>query len=211
MRRIAALAGLFIVTGAFASPVLNLDGLSPDATLFRLNQAESDLAFEVRKMGFMSEKGRFADVTATIYSDSPSLETIRMATVIDVDSIVLSSEDKRQWLLGEDWFNAATYPEATFECADVTMTGPREAVAEGMMTIRGISQPATFAITFDSNVIDSLRDDEVLSFEATGSFSRSAFGMTKMSGLLGDIVELDFDGRFDRASVSRAAPTEIPG
>jgi len=204
MHRIAALAGLFIVTGAFASPALH-----PDATLFRLNQAESDLAFEVRKMGFMSEKGRFADVTATIYSDSAGLETIRMETVIDVDSIVLSSEDKREWLLSEDWFNAAAYPQATFECANVTMTGTREAVAEGMMTIRGITQPATFSIIFDSDVMDSLREGEVLSFEATGSFSRSAFGMTKMSGLLGDTVELDFDGRFDRAV--EQAPTEIPG
>lgn len=211
MHRIAALAGLFIVTGAFASPALNLGALSPDATLFRLNQAESDLAFEVRKMGFMSERGHFADVTATIYSDSADLETIRMETVIDIDSIVLSSEDKRQWLLGEDWFDASAYPQATFECAEVTMTGPREAVAEGTMTIRGISRPTTFAITFDSDVMDSLRDGQVLSFEATGSFSRSAFGMTKMSGLLGDIIELDFDGRFDRAPASSAGPTEIPG
>ena len=205
MQCIAALAGLFIVTGAFASPALH-----PDATLFRLNQAESDLDFELRKMGFMSEKGSFADVTATIYSDTASLETIRMETVIDVESIVLSSEEKRQWLLGEDWFYAEAYPHATFECADVMMTGPRQAVAEGMMTIRGITQPATFDITFDSNVMESLRDGEALSFEATGSFSRSAFGMTKMPGLLGDTVELDFNGRFDRAQIV-GGTTEIPG
>lgn len=209
-----------LMTGTLASPDRDrdagraiADAPGADLAVFTLDPAESALTFEVRKLGFMSEKGRFGTVEATIAATGTQLDHVRMSSVIDVTSIELSSEETRARLLSADWFNAEDYPEARFTCADVTLTGPSTARAHGQLTIRGITRPTTFTISFDSDITTALAEGETLGFAAAGSFSRSAFGMTRMSGLVGDEVQLDFVGRFERTAIASddIPATEFPG
>lgn len=191
MQRLAALTLLFLFTCAMATTAV-----PPDPAIFRLDPVNSDLSFEVRKMGFFSEKGHFDKVDAIL--ETGANNDMEMHSFIDVASITLSNDDWRQRLLGEDWFNAEDYPQASFHCANVVLSGPQEGIAEGKLTIRGVTQPAIFAIHFENDVFAALREGETFGFTAKGNFNRSDFGMTQLPGIVGDTVSLDFTGRFER-------------
>lgn len=203
MRQILLSAALLIATAAMTGPLA-------DPAVFRLDPGASEVAFEVRKLGFMNERGRFSEFVAEIVADGDSLDSVSLVSVINLTSLQVDGEEMRQRLLGPDWFDVNDHPEAVFSSDSIELTSPETGIATGMLTLRGVSLPAVFEVYFEQPVMAAMADGDTLGFTAEGSFSRSAFGMTRMSGLVGDEVSMDFTGQFIRADEAKLI-TESPG
>lgn len=204
MRQILLSAALLFTTAAMAGP-------EADHTVFRLDPGASEVAFEVRKLGFMNERGKFSEFIAEIVADGENIEAVSIVSVINIASLEVDGEEMRRRLLGPDWFNVYDHPEAVFASEHIELTSPETGIATGTLTLRGVTRPATFNVRFEQPIETALADGETLGFTAEGSFSRSEFGMTKMSGLVGDEVAMDFTGRFVRADEAILVLTESPG
>jgi cytochrome b561/polyisoprenoid-binding protein YceI len=111
--------------------------------------AEGELAFVVRQMG-AEVRGRFPDWQADIRFD-PQSGTGSVAVTIATPSLSLGAVTGEA--LGEDFFAAATHPEARFEAAIRPAETPGNFVADGTLTLRGVAVPVAlpFSLALDGD------------------------------------------------------------
>lgn len=136
--------------------------------------------------------GHFADWTAKInYSETPDAEGRHGAVTVTVSIPSLTLGSVTAQAMGPDYFDAATYPAATFQ-ADILSTDSADGsghVARGTLTIKGRSVPVEmpFSLTLEG---DTAR--------ATGALTvdRRDFGIgtgVQDPGTLGFEVEISFE------------------
>lgn len=96
-----------------------------------------------------------------------------------------------------NFLNAAEFPEITFASTAVEVTGERTANVTGDLTLLGVTNPVTLAVEFAGET-DShpFTKAPALGFSATGTFKRSDFGSTYLSGMIGDEITVLIEGDF---------------
>ena len=122
----------------------------------------------------------------------------RLDVTLPTASVFTSSAKLDDELRGAEWFDAARYPEVRFQSTSVAPTGPDIADIAGNLTLHGVTRPVTLKARFvgsGRNPVDGTYD---VGFSATGSITRSAFGVTKYVPLVGDEVDLTISGAFAR-------------
>lgn len=107
---------------------------------------EGVLAITVRQMG-SEVTGRFGDWTAAIeFSEVPTGGRHgSVEVVIAVPSLTLGGVSEQA--MGRDFFNAAEFPTARFEAAILPAQGEGRYLAEGTLTVRGLSTPVALPFT----------------------------------------------------------------
>lgn len=97
--------------------------------------------------------GRFDDFAAEITFDPENLDAASVRVVIDVASFDSGDEARDETAMGADWFDAATYPEAVFDVAEVHATGDDTYEAVATLTIRDQTRDVVlpFTLTIDGD------------------------------------------------------------
>ncbi len=115
------------------------------ATAWRTDPG-SELGFRASQGG--SEfHGAFAKFTASIVFDDRDLAGSRFDVRIATASVDTRDADRDGILKGEDLFHVAKYPEALFVATRFRRTA-QGYVADGQLTLRGITRPVAVAFTF---------------------------------------------------------------
>jgi polyisoprenoid-binding protein YceI len=137
---IAALALLPLAAGAADAPAWTVDA------------AKSTLGFSGSQTG-TPFSGTFQKFSADIALDPQHPETAKIRASVDLASASTGDAQKDAALPGSDWFDAASFPQATFETTAVKQTGPGAYEATGTLTLRGVSRPVTlpFTLTVDGD------------------------------------------------------------
>jgi len=139
----AAGAGLaFALTGpATEAPVVAAASVTDTGNW---QVTEGTLAFSVNQMG-QAVEGSFADWTAAITFDEAPVDGKNgtVTVTIRTDSLSLGSVTAKA--KEAEFFDTATFPEATF-AADITPDGPNY-TATGTLTLRGVTVPITLPFT----------------------------------------------------------------
>lgn len=152
-RSSAPLVAAFAVYAAGAALAFALTGPSTEASATATTQtattgnwqvAEGSLGFAVNQMGQAIE-GSFADWTASITFDEALTDgrNGRVTVTIRTDSLSLGSVTAKA--KEAEFFNVATFPEATFT-ADIAPDGPNY-LATGTLTLRGVTAPLSLPFT----------------------------------------------------------------
>jgi polyisoprenoid-binding protein YceI len=97
--------------------------------------------------------GTFGKWDAAILFDPANLGASQATVTVDPASAKTGDPNKDGPLQEDAWFATATHPQATFKTSTIRSTGANAYVADGTLTIRGISQPASlpFTLTIDGN------------------------------------------------------------
>jgi len=85
------------------------------------------------------------DVSLRIDPDKPAAG--RLDVTIAVPTAEMGSDDIDETIRGAEWFDASRFPVAEFHAAEVRRVAPDRYVADGTLTIKGISKP--LAVPFD--------------------------------------------------------------
>jgi polyisoprenoid-binding protein YceI len=93
--------------------------------------------------------GTFGKWDATILFDPANLGASEATVTVDTATAKTGEADKDGPLLDENWLAAAAFPTATFKTTSIKSTGANAYVADGTLTIRGISQPASLPFTLE--------------------------------------------------------------
>lgn len=152
------------------------------AGVYTLDRHHASLVFAADHLGFSNYVGQFTRFDATLTIDPADPENATLVAAIDPTSLTIPTppEGFLETLLGADWFNAATFPEIQFASTSITQTSTTEAVVTGNLTFLGATQPVTFQARFNGAYPGYPPYDPAAraGFHASGSLSRSAFGMT---------------------------------
>jgi polyisoprenoid-binding protein YceI len=129
----------------------------------------SSVGFTVLYMGVAPFSGTFRSFEATL--DETGLKGTAEVSSIDVDN-----EQLAEHLASPDFFEAATYPELSFEAEDIRRDG-NSVTVEGALEIKGNRAPITLTGTITDPVADPWGNSK-LGLSLEGSVDKNAVGLT---------------------------------
>lgn len=147
----------------------------------------STVGFTVQYMGVAPFQGAFREFEASL--DEQGVRGVAKASSIDVDNADLTTH-----LASPDFFDAATYPELSFEAGALRRAGD-VVTADGILEIKGNRAPVTLTGTITDPVADPWGGRK-LGLSLTGSVDKNAVGLTwnaplpEGGSMLADDVEL---------------------
>jgi polyisoprenoid-binding protein YceI len=112
-----------------------------------LAQPESKLGFTATYQDEAFE-GSFARFTPAIRFDPADLANSRFDVRISLASANTANAERDEMLLGSEFFDAAGMPEARYVATRFRALGGNRFVAEGTLTLRGVSKPVPLTFTW---------------------------------------------------------------
>lgn len=141
---------------------------------FAIDAAHSNVEFAVKHMMITTVKGRFGDVKGTV--QIPEKGEPKVEVTIATASIDTRTEARDTHLRSADFFDVEKYPEIRFVSTRATRTSDGYTLI-GDLTIKGVTKPVTLQVTDEGSGVDPWGNVKA-SFNATGKFNRTDFGLT---------------------------------
>jgi len=107
----------------------------------------STLGFATSYQGEAFE-GSFSKFSPRIEFDPKQLAGARFDVAIDLASAGTKNDQRDEALRGEDFFNTRKTPQARYQATKFRALGGNRYVADGTLTLNGISKPVALAFTF---------------------------------------------------------------
>jgi polyisoprenoid-binding protein YceI len=156
---------------------------------FTIDPARTVPGFEVSRLGIAPLRGRFRDVSGSISLDVGS-RAGSIAIEIDATSVGVGRGWFDALIKGEDFFDIARYPRVAFRADRLHFEGEVPVRAEGELTLRGVTHPVTLELRHFTCARGDAAPRTTCTADIFARISRSAFGMTRYSGLVADEVRL---------------------
>jgi len=163
---------------------------------WNIDPVHSRVGFSVKHLGISTVRGEFRNYDGALVVGEDG--SITASGTVAIDSIDTSQPDRDGHLKSADFFDAANYPEITFESTSVTAKDEDTYEITGDLTLHGVTKPITLTAEAGGSEVDPFGNTRI-GFEVTGEISRSEFGM-KFNMALGsgnlavsDKVKLDLD------------------
>jgi polyisoprenoid-binding protein YceI len=102
----------------------------------QIDAAKSTLIAISRQMSVPVE-GRFTKFDAQIVFDPAKPQAGTAHITVDIGSFDLGDASYNDSVRGPEWFDAKTYPKATFDSTGIAPTGPNQFRVDGKLTIKG--------------------------------------------------------------------------
>lgn len=192
------------------------------AGLYRIDPNHANIGFSVSHLGLSNYVARFSEfeVSINLVPDDPAASSLQ-ATIypasVKTDYVgdykathKDSPFDSWDQALAQDerFFNAGQYPEIRFNSTSIKDTGSGTLQITGDLSMRGQTHPVTLAAELVGDLAEHpFSGIGAIGFSASGSFSRSQFGMDHLTNppLIGDEVTLLFEGEFNQVVEEAAA------
>lgn len=167
--------------------VLLLASLPAHAADYRIDPARSHADFGVRLLWLSQISGRFEEIDGDV-----TLSALHDTAIVDaritVDSIHMSSDRVRRWVLAPEFFDVSHYPSIHFISEPVSLAVlEKGGDLDGTLTVRGVTRPAHFEL-LPSRC--PLAEPQQCVIAVKGTIQRSDFGMNGHRTALSDRVEL---------------------
>ncbi|QOF96698.1 polyisoprenoid-binding protein [Novacetimonas hansenii] len=187
-----------LVTGNTASAQVVTSAAQAQSGTYDVEPGHTQVGFSVLHFGFTNYLGIFSNVSGTLILDPKNPTTSKLSVTIPVDSIQTTSSKLNDELKGTQWFDAAKFPNATFESTSIHVTGRNDALVTGNLTLHGVTKPETLKVHFIGAGINALDKKYTTGFEATGTLKRSDFGVKMYVPYVSDEVQLRINGAFEK-------------
>jgi polyisoprenoid-binding protein YceI len=168
------------------------------AGAYRLDPEHASLLIKIDHLGFSTLVGRFDRFEASLDFDPGNPASSRLSAEIDPASIDFNLPMFEEQLRGSDWFEVARFPDARFISREVVVTGEKTGRVTGDLSLHGVTQPVTLDVTFNGAGDSLVTGHYTLGFGATGTLTRSAFGLGAYAPAVGDEVALEIHAEFQR-------------
>lgn len=164
------------------------------ATSWNIDPNHSEVDFAVRHMSLTNVHGRFGKVTGDIQLDQSDLSKSSVQVTIDVSGVDTGVASRDNDLKGENFFNAAQYPTATFTSTSVSKSANGLTVA-GNLTLHGVTKPVTLDVEGPEGPMPGMGHKQHTGYSATATIDRTAFGIgTKYpAAMLSDEIKLTIE------------------
>ena len=168
----------------------------PATGVWQIDQSHSDLRITARHLMVAKVRGTFTDFSGTIVvAENPVDSTVEFEA--KAASVTTGTPDRDTHLRSADFLDAEQYPLVTFASTGLVPAGDDWKLT-GDLTIRGVTKPATFDLSFDGVMADPYGNTKA-GFTATGEISRQDWGLTwnvPLDGggvLVSEKLKIEFD------------------
>ena len=148
--------------------------LIPTGT-WNIDPAHSKVGFAVKHMGIATVRGEFREFEGTI-TVGDDLSTAQAGGTIKVASVDTNEPQRDEHLRSPDFFDAATYPELTYEATGFEALDDEAFRITGNLTIHGVTNEVVLHGDVQGTDVDPWGNDRV-ALEVTGQISRGDYDM----------------------------------
>ncbi|GAB3219218.1 YceI family protein [Mycolicibacterium hippocampi] len=138
-----------------------------------IDPVHSTVGFSVRHLMVSKVRGQFDTFSGTITVAPDGTPSVHAE--IAVDSVNTRNEQRDAHVRSADFFDAETYPVATFTSTGVRADGDHY-VLDGDFTLKGVTRPISLDLEFNG-VNPGMGHGEVAGFEASVVLNRKDFGI----------------------------------
>ena len=184
MSKLTQFAATITLAAALAAPAV----AAPET--YVLDSAHSFPRFSYNHFGYSTQVGRFNKTTGKIIYDKEA-KTASVDIVIDATSVDSGFPVFNEHLRGEDFFDTAKYPTATFKSTKVVFEGDKPSAIEGNLTIKGITKPVTLTVTSFHAMPHPMKKKDAIGANAFTTVKRSDFNAGKYAPNVGDEIRID--------------------
>lgn len=143
---------------------------------WKFDSYHSFVTFAVDHNVVSEASGKFKKFNVAVEGQKDDLSDLKINATIDVASIDTDNENRDGHLKGEDFFDAAKYPTATFVSTGIKKTGKNSYDIPGNLTLRGVTKPVVLKAT--SKGVVKAGDKTVTGLRAEATINRKDFGVS---------------------------------
>lgn len=136
--------------------------------------------FSVSHMGLSNYSGRFTEQHIIFMFDEDNIENSRVEVTIPVSSIDTFSPELNSKMGGDGFFDAENHPTMHFISREIVKTADSRAKMTGDLTIRGVTLPITFDVTYNNKVMHPYFKLNNVGFSATAKLDSRAYGVNSL-------------------------------
>ncbi|WP_340691308.1 YceI family protein [Hyphomonas sp.] len=181
------------------------------AATYKIDPNHASLIWRVKHMGLSNYTARFTNFDATLVFNPDDASATSLTATIDPTSVETdypgdfkaghadSPYDTFDEEIAQsgDYFNAGAFPQITFNSATVTKTGPDTGTVTGDLTFLGVTKPVTLDVKYNGVAqFPWAPEQDHIGFSATGTLTRSDFGLSAGTPYVGDEVEIVIEAEF---------------
>ena len=148
--------------------------LIPTGT-WNVDPAHSKIGFAVKHMGIATVRGEFTEFAGSL-EIGDDLSSAKASGTVKVDSVDTNESQRDEHLRSPDFFDAAQYPELTFESTKVEALDDEEFRITGQLTIHGVTNEVVLHADVQGTDVDPWGNTRV-GLEITGQLSRGDYDM----------------------------------
>ncbi len=137
--------------------------------------AHTTVGFVVRHLGLSKVRGHFDGVTASLVVGD-DLAGTSVAANIEMGTVQTGNPDRDAHLASSDFFNAETNPTMTFRSTAIAGEGEEYSML-GDLTVNGVTKQVELDVEFFGTSVFPMDQSTRAGFSATGTISRSDFGI----------------------------------
>lgn len=164
---LATLFAAAITNAAFAAPVT-----------YNLDPNHTYPSFEADHFGGLSVwRGKFTKSAGTVVLDRAA-KSGTIDVTVQTGSIDFGHEKLNAHAKGEELFDVAKYPTATYKGKFTAFNGDVPTEAQGELTLHGVTKPLTLKINQFKCMPHPMLKKEVCGADASAAFKRSDFGVS---------------------------------
>ncbi|WP_227814434.1 YceI family protein [Nitrogeniibacter aestuarii] len=174
-----------ILASTFALPVF------AEPVTYTVDTHHTYPRFSYTHLGFSKQIQRFDNTTGTVVYDAQA-RTATVDITIDMTSVDTGYDTFDGHIQGEDFFDTAKYPTATFKSTKVVFDGDTPKAIEGELTMKGITKPVTLEVTsFKSTDSHPMLNKPAIGANAVTTVKRTEFNAGKYAPAVSDEVVID--------------------
>ncbi len=169
----------FAVAPAFAAPVT-----------YKLDPAHTSVVAQWNHFGFSNPFAHFGNVEGTLVYDAANPGNSSVQVTLPLSGLESFTPKFNEHLRSADFFDAASFPNATFKSTKVEAVGAGKFKVTGELTIKDITRSVVLDATLNKAADHPMSKAPTIGFDATTTISRTEFGVGAYAPNVGDTVTL---------------------
>lgn len=187
-----------LTTSAFADQAVTSDPSKVQSGTYAVEPNHTRVMFGVSHFGFTTYYGDFPGASGTLDLQPNNPDASKLEIKVPVTKVWTPSQKLTDELKGDQWLDAAKYPDMTFRSNKVSKTGSDTAEVTGELSLHGVTKPVTLNVKFNAAGPNPLSKKYTTGFEVTGKIKRSDFGVKTYVPAIGDEVDLIISAAFEK-------------
>jgi len=193
-------AAPFLLIGALLVGALLAGALhaAPTVHAYRIDPVATRVHARVGFFGLASKTAQFPEVSGTVALRPDNPEAVAMEILLDASQLTAGDGVTMARLKGPAFFDVERWPTVRFSGNRLVMHTPVTGDVVGTLTARGVTRPATLAVTFASPPARETGTHPV-TLTARTIIDRRDFGMTAYRFIVGRQVTISIQARLQPA------------
>jgi polyisoprenoid-binding protein YceI len=189
----------FLLAAALA---LAATGAASAAT-YKIDPRHTQVFFTYAHNEYSNLSGRLNEASGTLEFDPAKPANSSISIELPLSSLSTGVPGLDEHMKSADFFDAEKFPTASFKSTKVNVKDATHFDLVGDLTIKGVTKPATFAVTVNHVGENPRRKTPMAGFDATATIKRADWGVDGMTGVTGEDIHL-------RVSMEAGVPAAEP-